>query len=115
MPTIRTVTGVSPPNLGALSITMVAHGPTTVANNTLTTLATTTVANGTTLFGVVTPRGTTELAVTNAPASSVPPNNTVYWAVRKTTGSNEHALRVRHRIQPAESVVYDWILYEVVS
>jgi len=92
------------------SSTTVTSGFAVVANNTEVTLATGAINNGTTIWGNVSPRGTTPVHVHGGDTSATPGLGSASVCMYKNTTNNEHELRWRHRVNPAASLTVDYIL-----
>ncbi len=94
-----------------IASTVLAQGPTTVANETDTVLATFTLADGQSVVASFAARGTTAGIIITGDTASPVATGVAQWSLRKTTTAGQHELRLRHDF--GVSTTFDWKVIRV--
>ena len=105
--------GVELADLSSLVGEVVATGTTTVAHNTQAILDTFTIASDEVDKAYVTPKTSIVLAVAQENTGAGPANGSCHFDINKTVNAFEHEIRVRHKLVPASSVDFNWVILKV--
>ncbi len=90
---------------GTVSV-VVAQGPSVVANETDTVLATFTLTDGQSVVVSMAARGTAAGIIITGDTASPISTGVAHWSLRKTTTAGQHELRLRHDF--GVSTTFDW-------